>query len=286
MGFFFKNKKKNKEEETVTPVVETTPEVPAKEGMILVREGIKLGLPTVSMEEAIVAAGELLRDLGYVDDDYIPAMIRRNEEASVYMGLGLAIPHGTEDAKRDVKRSGIIVMQYPDGVEFNGGTAQLVIGIAGVGDEHLEILGQITEAVTEEEILEELNIKENHERECKLAAGGLPESIWETYSSFANTNGGTILLGIREYRDSFTVEGRTDKQIVKYQKDFWSTLNDRNKVSKNILLNHHVRPVIVREKKILRIDVPAADRHDKPVYIGTDPMKGTYKRDYEGDGFR
>ena len=139
MGFFFKNKKKNKEEETVTPVVETTPEVPAKEGMILVREGIKLGLPTVSMEEAIVAAGELLRDLGYVDDDYIPAMIRRNE-----------------DAKRDVKRSGIIVMQYPDGVEFNGGTAQLVIGIAGVGDEHLEILGQITEAVTEEEILEEL----------------------------------------------------------------------------------------------------------------------------------
>ena len=134
-----------------------------------------------------------------------------------------------------------------------------------------------------EEILEELNIKENHERECKLAEGGLPESIWETYSSFANTNGGTILLGIREYRDSFTVEGLTDKQIVKYQKDFWSTLNDRNKVSKNILLNHHVRPVIVREKKILRIDVPAADRHDKPVYIGTDPMKGTYKRDYEGD---
>ena len=124
---------------------------------------------------------------------------------------------------------------------------------------------------------------ENHERECKLATGGLPESIWETYSSFANTNGGTILLGIREHRDSFTVEGLTDKQIVKYQKDFWSTLNDRNKVSKNILLNHHVRPVAVGEKKILRIDVPAADRHDKPVYIGTDPMKGTYKRDYEGD---
>ena len=50
---------------------------------------------------------------------------------------------------------------------------------------------------------------ENHERECKLATGGLPESIWETYSSFANTNGGTILLGIREHRDSFTVEGLT-----------------------------------------------------------------------------
>ena len=132
-------------------------------------------------------------------------------------------------------------------------------------------------------ILEELNLKEDHERECKLATGGLPESIWETNSSFANTNGGTILLGIKEHRDSFTVEGLTEKQIIKYQKDFWSTLNDRNKVSKNILLNHHVRPVPVGDTEILRIDVPAADRHDKPVYIGTDPMKGTYKRDYEGD---
>ena len=71
-----------------------------------------------------------------------------------------------------------------------------------------------------ENVLEKLSIKENHERECKLATGGRPESIWETYSSFANTNGGAILLGIKEHRDSFTVEGLTDKQIVKYQKDF------------------------------------------------------------------
>lgn len=134
-----------------------------------------------------------------------------------------------------------------------------------------------------QETLNKLNLCEDHERECKLANGGLPESIWETYSSFANTNGGTILLGIREHRDSFTIEGLTDKQIIKYQKDFWSTLNDRNKISKNILLNHHVQVVDVEDKKILKIDIPAADRHDKPVYIGTDPMKGTYKRDYEGD---
>lgn len=156
MGFFFKNKKKNKTEETMAQAPEVTTETTTADEMILSREGIKLGLPSVSMEEAIIAAGELLRDLGYVDDDYIPAMIRRNEEASVYMGLGLAIPHGTEDAKKNVKKSGIIVMQYPEGVEFNGGTAQLVIGIAGVGDEHLEILAQITEAVTEDEILEKL----------------------------------------------------------------------------------------------------------------------------------
>ena len=133
------------------------------------------------------------------------------------------------------------------------------------------------------EFLNTLQLEENHERECKLAEGGLPESIWETYSAFANTDGGTILLGVKEYRDSFLVNGLTDRQIAKYQKNFWSVLNDRNKISKNILLNHHVKIVVYEGKNLLQIDIPAADRHDKPVYIGTDPMKGTYRRDYEGD---
>ena len=88
---------------------------------------------------------------------------------------------------------------------------------------------------------------------------------------------------VKEHRDSFTVNGLNDRQIVKYQKNFWSTINDRNKVSKNILLNHHVKVIEYEGKNILEINVPAADRHDKPVYIGTDPMKGTYRRDYEGD---
>lgn len=132
-------------------------------------------------------------------------------------------------------------------------------------------------------ILRQLKVGEDHEFECKLAANGIPVSIWETYSSFANTNGGTIFLGVKEHRDSFTVEGLTDKQIIKYQKDFWSTINNKEKVSRNILLNHHVRPITVEGKMVLRIDVPAADRHDKPVYIGVDPMTGTYRRDYEGD---
>lgn len=91
-----------------------------------------------------------------------------------------------------------------------------------------------------QEILNQLELKENHEYECKLAANGLPVSIWETYSSFANTDGGTMFLGIKEHRDSFTVEGLSEKQVIKYQKDFWSIVNDRHKVSKNILLNHHV----------------------------------------------
>lgn len=66
------------------------------------------------------------------------------------------------------------------------------------------------------EFLETLQLDENHERECKLEEDAIPESIWETYSAFANTDGGTILLGVREHRDSFTINGLTDRQIAKY----------------------------------------------------------------------
>lgn len=133
------------------------------------------------------------------------------------------------------------------------------------------------------DVLNLLDIDENHKIECKLAEGGLPESIWETYSAFANTDGGSILLGIKEHRDSFEVKGLDDKKLVKYQKDFWSTINNRDKISNNILLNHHVQIKEVDGKKILKIDVPAADRHDKPVYIGPNPITGTFRRNFDGD---
>lgn len=131
------------------------------DSMILVEEGIKTGLKSVPMNDAITAAGKLLNELGYVDEEYIPAMIRRNEEASVYMGMGIAIPHGTVDAKNKVKKSGIVILQYPEGVEFGGEKAQLVIGIAGVGDEHLAILGRITEVLDDEKQLEMMKTTEN-----------------------------------------------------------------------------------------------------------------------------
>lgn len=104
-------------------------------------------------------------------------------------------------------------------------------------------------------ILNELNLGEDHERECKLATGGLPESIWETYSSFANTNGGTILLGIREHRDSFTVEGLTDKQIVKYASHVLVVEGEDDKIALNKILSSlspTIKDALIKNKLVIQ----------------------------------
>ena len=123
---------------------------------VLKKEGIKTGLKSVDKETAIRAAGQLLCDLGFTDEAYIQAMVDRENMVSTYMGMGVAIPHGTSDAKEDVKKTGIVVMQYPEGVDFGEEKAYLIIGIAGVGDEHLEILGNIVASLEDEELLENL----------------------------------------------------------------------------------------------------------------------------------
>ena len=91
--------------------------------MVMVKEGIKLGQKSVSKEEAIEAAGNLLYELDYVEKDYIEAMQERERTVSTYLGMGVAIPHGTGDAKNKVKKTGIVLVQYPDGVDFGDDTA-------------------------------------------------------------------------------------------------------------------------------------------------------------------
>lgn len=123
---------------------------------MLTLQGIRTGLKSVSKEDAIRAAGELLAACGYVDDGYADAMLARERVATTYLGMGIAIPHGTAEAKSRILRSGIVVMQYPEGVEFGDERAQLVIGIAGAGDEHIEILARVTSALEDEAVLERL----------------------------------------------------------------------------------------------------------------------------------
>lgn len=124
--------------------------------------------------------------------------------------------------------------------------------------------------------------RENHQIEAKKAKGGLPNSLWGTYSSFANTDGGIILMGVDEKADhSFAVTGVSD--VHKMKTDFWNMVNNRQKVSLNVLTNEMVTEQEVDGKQILVIRVPKVDRRQKPVYVGQDPMKGTYRRDFEGD---
>ena len=102
-----------------------------KKTPVLTKENICLGLKSVSQEEAIKTAGEMLVRDGYVSPDYIDAMFEREEIISTFIGNGVAIPHGVGKARGMIKKSGLVVLQYPEGIDYNGNTCYLVIGISG-----------------------------------------------------------------------------------------------------------------------------------------------------------
>ena len=108
------------------------------------------------MKVAIRAAGALLAKRGYVDETYADAMVEREKLVSTYMGMGVAIPHGTSQKKGTVKKSGVVLLQYPQGVDFGDEKAYLVFGIAGVGNDHLDLLGNVCEILEDEDALEQL----------------------------------------------------------------------------------------------------------------------------------
>ena len=128
---------------------------------VLQIKNILTGLPSESKEDAILRAGHLLEASGYVDPGYAESMLEREKIVSTYIGRGLAIPHGTSETKALVRVSGIVILQYPDGVDFGEEKARLVIGIAGVGDAHLDILTKIASALDDEEVFERLSVTDN-----------------------------------------------------------------------------------------------------------------------------
>ena len=112
--------------------------------LILNDKNIMLNISTEDKYEAIKRAGRLLSENGYVGLIYIEGMLKRENEITTYIGNGISIPHGTSEYVKYIRKSGIVVLQYPEGVDFGeGNTAYILIGIAGQNDEHLEILSQI-----------------------------------------------------------------------------------------------------------------------------------------------
>ena len=136
--------------------------------------------------------------------------------------------------------------------------------------------------------------KENNRIEAKRAQGGFPQSLWETYSAFANTVGGVILLGVQELADKsfYPVRLPSPEWLAE---EFWRKAEDKQIVSANILSPDQVRIVEARtggegsaedgggKERIVVIEVPRADRRKKPVFIGSDPYMGSYRRNGEGD---
>ena len=126
-------------------------------------------------------------------------------------------------------------------------------------------------------------IVENDELEFKGAKGGFPGSFWETYSAFANTNGGIIILGIKEKQDGLKSDNLTHEDVDKLQKDLWAGLGNRNTINLNLLNNDDVKQLKVEDSYVLIVMVPRASRDQRPVHVGHDPYSGTYRRGYEGD---
>lgn len=123
---------------------------------LLEMKNIRLGCSRMPKEEVIREMGRMLSESGYVDEAYTEAMLFRELTFPTNIGNGIALPHGVEEAKKQIRRSGIAVMVFPEGTDWGGEEVKLVIGIAGVGEDHLEILSIIAEKMSEPEAVEQV----------------------------------------------------------------------------------------------------------------------------------
>ncbi|MGO4347358.1 PTS sugar transporter subunit IIA [Paenibacillus sp. MCAF9] len=124
---------------------------------ILSTEKVKLNVSLKDKYEAIRMVGQMLVDAGHAPQSYIDKMIEREESLSTYIGGGLAMPHGTNESKALIKSTGMAIITVPAGVDFGGEEpAQLIIGLAAVGDDHLDILTNVAVLVSEEEDMQRI----------------------------------------------------------------------------------------------------------------------------------
>lgn len=126
------------------------------DGDILEKKNIVLNCKSVTPEEAIRACGRLMLENGCIEEGYIQAMLDRDKSASVAVGSHVAIPHGAGESRKFVKKTGLAVMTYPDGIDWNGEKVRLVIAIASKDEEHLEILKRVAAMATDEEAADRL----------------------------------------------------------------------------------------------------------------------------------
>ncbi|TCP93210.1 PTS system D-mannitol-specific IIA component (Fru family) /PTS system D-mannitol-specific IIB component (Fru family) /PTS system D-mannitol-specific IIC component (Fru family) [Cricetibacter osteomyelitidis] len=140
----------------------------------LTQDQIFLGLKADNKEDAIRFAGEQLVKAGFVLPSYVEAMFEREKLVSTYLGEGVAVPHGTIEAKDSVIKTGIVVCQYPQGVRFTDdedGVAKLVVGIAAKNNEHIQVVSAITNALDSDDAIELLTSTNDVEKVLQLLKG-------------------------------------------------------------------------------------------------------------------
>jgi PTS system mannitol-specific IIA component len=124
---------------------------------LLSERAIRINASFGCKEEAIRACGRILVEEGRVEEGYIELMIERDRASTVYVGNGVAVPHGTKASQRFVKSTGMAIVQVPGGVDFGGGNvARVLIALAARGDEHIDLLTEIAETCADDARLEAL----------------------------------------------------------------------------------------------------------------------------------
>ncbi|UNX54664.1 PTS mannitol transporter subunit IICBA [Georgenia sp. TF02-10] len=143
----------------------------APAGSLLAPESVVLDGTATARDEAITEAGRLLVAAGAVPESYVQAMHERERSVSTHMGNGLAIPHGTNEAKDQIRRTAISFVRYPGGIDWNGRPAEFVIGIAGAGNDHLQVLGKVAEIFTDPDQVARLRAATSAEEVQALLGG-------------------------------------------------------------------------------------------------------------------
>lgn len=122
---------------------------------MLSEKTIRVNAAFATKDEAIRACGRLLLEAGHIEPEYIDRMVERDTLSTTYVGSGVAMPHGTKDSRQFIKSTGIAIIQVPGGVDFGrGNIARLLVGLAAIGDEHMDILTEIALVCADEERLQ------------------------------------------------------------------------------------------------------------------------------------
>lgn len=128
---------------------------------VLLKENIKVNCELCSSDEAILRVGQDLVKSGYVEEKYIEGMLARDHSLSVFMGNRIALPHGEYEYKKNILKSGVVLHVYPKPIDWHGEAVSLVIGLAGIGEEHMMILSNVATVFGEIEAVDEVVKNQN-----------------------------------------------------------------------------------------------------------------------------